>query len=97
MAVERKDRRVLSGTVASTKAKNTITVEVERTYKHARYGKFVRARKRYMAHDSEEAAAMGDLVEITATRPLSKRKRWRVEEIVQKATPGRGVAGRAAA
>ena len=82
MADERNNRRVLAGTVISDKTTRTITVEVVRTYKHARYGKYIKKRKRYLAHDAEETAKVGDLVEICATRPLSKRKRWRLVQVV---------------
>ena len=78
MAETRNARRTLRGTVTSTKSTQTITVEVERTYKHARYGKFVRQKKKYLAHDPQETARDGDLVEIAATRPISKHKRWRL-------------------
>jgi small subunit ribosomal protein S17 len=78
---ERHSRRALIGTVASAK-KDTITVEVERTFKHAKYGKYLRRRKRYMAHDDQGAARPGDTVEIVSTRPLSKRKRWRLLRVI---------------
>ncbi len=84
MAETRNARRHLQGTVSSTKAQNTITIEVERTFKHARYGKYLRRRKKYMVHDAEEAARTGDLVEIAATRPLSKRKRWRLVRVINR-------------
>lgn len=92
MAENRNDRRTLRGTVTSTKARQTITLVVERTFKHARYGKYVRRRKRYLAHDAEETANIGDLVEIAATRPLSKRKRWRLVQIVQRSEAGDAMA-----
>ena len=82
---ERNKRRVLIGTVVSTKGAKTIIVEVERTYRHPKYGKFVRKKKKYMAHDEAEVAQNEDKVELVATRPLSKRKRWRLSQIVQKA------------
>jgi len=88
MAETRNDRRTLRGTVTSTKARQTITLVVERKYKHARYGKYVRRRKRYLAHDAEESANVGDLVEVAATRPLSKRKRWRLVQIIQRSEAG---------
>ena len=82
MTATRNARRTLLGTVVSTKGKNTITVAVERTTKHPRYGKFVRRREKYMADDPNETAGEGDSVEIVATRPLSKRKRWRLTRVV---------------
>jgi small subunit ribosomal protein S17 len=84
----RHSRRTMIGIVSSTKTQKTITVEVERTYKHAKYGKYLRRRKRYLAHDEESAAKVGDTVEITSTRPLSKRKRWRLLRVVSRSQLG---------
>ena len=75
-------RRTLIGTVTSTKTQKTITVEVERTFKHAKYGKYLRRRKRYLAHDERGEAQLGDNVELVSTRPLSKRKRWRLLRVL---------------
>lgn len=83
-AIERSQRRVLEGTVTSNAMAKTITVEVERTFKHAKYGKFVRKAKRYHAHDESGQAGKGDRVEIMACRPISKTKRWRLVRIVEK-------------
>lgn len=83
-------RATLIGQVTSDKMTKTITVLVERTHKHPKYGKYVRTNKRYHAHDEGELAGVGDLVEIAATRPLSKLKRWRLVRIVE-AAPERGV------
>jgi small subunit ribosomal protein S17 len=81
---ERHDRRTLIGVVTSTKCEKTITVEVERTFKHAKYGKYLRRRKRYLAHDEKREAQLGDEVELASTRPLSKLKRWRLVRVVSK-------------
>jgi small subunit ribosomal protein S17 len=81
MSVERKARRQLHGVVTSTKPDKTITVVVERTHKHRRYGKYVRSKKKYMVHDAENKAQDGDLVDIIATRPISKLKRWRLVQV----------------
>jgi small subunit ribosomal protein S17 len=78
-------RRTMTGVVISAKAMNTITVEVERTYKHARYGKYLRKKKRYMVHDADSAGHEGDRVEIVSTRPVSKHKRWRLLTVLQNA------------
>jgi small subunit ribosomal protein S17 len=75
---ERNARRTLIGIVTSAKTPKTITVEVQRTFKHPKYGKFLRRRKRYLVHDEEGKAQVGDEVEIASTRPLSRRKRWRL-------------------
>jgi small subunit ribosomal protein S17 len=63
----------------------SITVRVERRYKHPKYGKFLSEHKKYMAHDDGGQAAIGDRVQIVECRPLSKRKRWRLTEITMKA------------
>ena len=90
MTKTRNDRRILSGVVKSSSLDKTITVVVERTFKHPRYAKYVRKRKKYHAHDEKKEAGVGDLVEIGSTRPLSKLKRWRLARIVL-AAPERGV------
>lgn len=87
---ERGLRRTLTGTVTSSKMANTITVQVQRTYKHPKYGKYVRKNKKYHAHDEAEVGRVGDKVEIVATRPYSKIKRWRLLNVLEKA-PERGV------
>ncbi len=89
-AAARNLRATLIGRVTSDKMAKTITVLVERTHKHPKYGKYVRSNKRYHAHDEGELAGQGDMVEIAATRPLSKLKRWRLVRIVE-AAPERGV------
>ena len=70
----------------STAMDKSITVRVEQRYKHPKYGKYLSAHKKYMAHDDEEQAGVGDIVQISESRPVSKRKRWRLVEIVTKAT-----------
>ena len=72
------------GVVASDKMTKTVVVRVDRLVKHPIYRKYVRKRKKFMAHD-EQGAKIGDKVRIVETRPLSARKRWRVVEIIQKA------------
>ena len=72
------------GIVASDKMMKTVTVRVDRLVKHPVYRKYVKRRKKFMAHD-EMGAKIGDKVRIVETRPLSARKRWRVVEIIQKA------------
>jgi small subunit ribosomal protein S17 len=90
MTKTRNDRRTLTGVVKSSALDKTVTVVVERTFKHPRYGKYVRKRKKYHAHDEKNEAGVGDVVEIGSIRPLSKLKRWRLARIVQ-AAPDRGV------
>jgi len=82
MADTRNTRRTLVGTVISDKTDKTITVRVERAFRHPKYGKIVRRHKKYRAHDEAQVACMGDRVEITATRPLSKTVRWRLERVL---------------
>jgi small subunit ribosomal protein S17 len=72
------------GIVQSDKMTNTVTVRVDRVVKHPVYRKYIKRRKKFMAHD-EKGAAVGDKVRIVETRPLSAKKRWRVVEIIQKA------------
>ena len=88
MTATRNSRRTLNGSVAANSTAKTITVIVERTYRHARYGKFVRRKKKYMVHDEQETAQVGDLVEIIATRPLSKHKRWRLGTVLSSSAFG---------
>lgn len=81
--VQRNRRRVLQGTVTSASCAKTITVLVERTFAHPKYGKFVRKHKKYHAHDERNEAQVGDVVEIMAVRPMSKLKRWRLTRVVE--------------
>lgn len=82
--VDRGNRAERVGVVASDKMTKTVTVRVDRLVKHPMYRKYVKRRKKFMAHD-ELGATIGDKVRIVETRPLSARKRWRVVEIIQKA------------
>lgn len=77
------ERRRLIGKVTSNKMMKTVVVEVERSQRHPLYGKVVHRSKRYMAHD-EKGCQMGDTVKIVESRPLSRHKRWVVEEIVMR-------------
>ncbi len=86
----RNARRTLQGLVTSSKGSKSITVLVTRTFRHAKYGKYVRRQKKYHAHDEQELAGDGDLVEIAATRPISKLKCWRLVKILE-AAPDRGL------
>jgi small subunit ribosomal protein S17 len=72
------------GTVFSDRMQKTITVDVERRYRHAKYGKFIVKTQRYAVHDERNEAKPGDRVEITETRPLSRRKRWRLLRVVER-------------
>lgn len=70
--------------VSSNRMQKTITVSVERRVKHPIYGKFVKKTTKFMAHDDKNECSIGDVVRIMETRPLSKNKRWRLVEIVEK-------------
>lgn len=78
-------KKVLQGRVTSDKADKTVTVLVERRFKHPLYGKVVTVSKKYLAHDETNAYGTGDLVEIIAARPVSRRKRFVVTRLVEKA------------
>ncbi|RLC30849.1 MAG: 30S ribosomal protein S17 [Deltaproteobacteria bacterium] len=78
---ERGSRKTLSGTVVSIKTDKTAMVMVERLTKHRTYGKYIRRRLKYMAHDPRNRCQVGDKVKIVESRPISKRKRWQVIEI----------------
>ncbi|WP_461214140.1 30S ribosomal protein S17 [Lacticaseibacillus sp. GG6-2] len=82
---ERNSRKVYQGTVVSDKMDKTITVEVSTTKTHPVYGKRVKYSKRYYAHDENNEAHTGDVVKIMETRPLSRNKRFRLLNVVEKA------------
>lgn len=82
---ERKERKTRVGVVASTAMDKTITVKIERRLAHPIYGKSMKRSKKLMAHDEANDCNVGDTVKIMETRPLSKRKRWRVVEVVDRA------------
>jgi small subunit ribosomal protein S17 len=80
-----KKRKIRQGRVLSDKMDKTVLVEVETRRRHPQYKRVVTYRSKFMVHDEDNACAIGDMVRITETRPLSKGKRWRVTEIVSKA------------
>ena len=82
---ERNLRKVMIGTVTSNKMDKTIVVSVETSVKHPIYGKIVKRTYKLKAHDEENKCQIGDKVKVMETRPLSKQKRWRVVEILEKA------------
>ncbi len=73
------------GVVVSDKMDKTVVVEIKRLAKHSVYGKFVRRNKKFYAHDESNQCAVGDTVRIVETRPLSRLKRWRVQQVLVKA------------
>ena len=82
---ERNLRKVMIGTVTSNKMDKTIVVSVETSVKHPIYGKVVKRTYKLKAHDEENQCQIGDKVKVMETRPLSKDKRWRLVEVVEKA------------
>jgi small subunit ribosomal protein S17 len=84
-SAERNLRKTRTGVVRSNKMDKTITVTVERRVKHPIYGKFVKKTTSFHAHDEKNECTPGDIVKIMETRPLSKTKRWRLVEVVEKA------------
>mgnify|MGYP000907110475 FL=1 len=83
--LERNLRKTKTGVVTSSKMDKTITVAVERKVKHPIYGKFVKKTTKFHAHDEKNECSIGDTVKIMESRPLSKTKRWRLVEVVEKA------------
>jgi small subunit ribosomal protein S17 len=82
--MERNLRKQRVGVVVSNKMESSIVVAVERKVKHPKYGKFMKKTKKFVAHDAENTCDIGDTVKIMETRPMSKTKRWRLVEIVEK-------------
>ncbi len=83
--VSRNLRKERTGRVVSDKMEKSIVVTIERRIKHSMYGKFMKRTTRLVAHDEANIAGIGDVVRIMETRPLSKTKRWRLVEIIEKA------------
>jgi small subunit ribosomal protein S17 len=84
---EAKGARTLTGRVVSTKMQKTVAVEIQRLVKHPMYGKYIRRTTKLLAHDEQGASHEGDLVKIAPCRPLSRRKSWRLIEVLEKAAP----------
>ncbi len=82
--MERSNRKVRIGRVVSDKMDKTAVVSVDRTTRHPLYGKTIRLSKKYKVHDPENICSSGDKVKIMETRPLSKDKRWRLVEVIEK-------------
>ncbi len=83
--LDRNMRKTRVGVVTSNKMTKSITVAVERKVKHPLYGKFVKKTTKFHAHDEKDECTIGDVVKIMETRPLSKTKRWRLVEVIEKA------------
>ena len=86
--LDRGNRKTLEGVVVSDKMNKTRTVRVSRSVRHPFYEKIMKKSKKFHAHDENNEAREGDIVEITSTRPLSKLKRWRIVRIVKAAPKG---------
>lgn len=82
---ETTNKKIVVGVVTSSSMDKSITINVERRLRHPIYGKFVKRSKKFMAHDETNQCNVGDTVKITESRPLSKRKKWRLIEILEKA------------
>lgn len=82
---QRNLRKERVGIVTGDKMQKSITVAVRRRFKHPIYGKFITKVTKYIAHDEEDTCKMGDMVKIAETRPLSKTKKWRLVEIIERA------------
>ena len=85
MAETRIPRKTIVGSIIGDKMDKTVVVSVERLTKHPQYGKYIKKRVKYMAHDEKNECGSGDKVMLVETRPLSKNKRWRVKEVLEKA------------
>jgi small subunit ribosomal protein S17 len=85
--VQAKGARTLTGRVVSTKMQKTVAVEIERLVRHDVYGKYIRRTTKLLAHDETGASHEGDLVKIAPCRPMSRRKSWKLIEVLEKATP----------
>ena len=85
METTRNTRRERIGVVVSSNMEKSIVISVKQKIKHPIYGKFVNKTARFMAHDEENTCNVGDTVKISETRPLSKNKRWRLVEIIERA------------
>lgn len=82
---QRGNRKLRTGTVTSNRMDKTVAVEIARAYQHPLYKKIVRRSTKVLAHDEQNECRVGDLVQVVEVRPLSRRKRWRVRQVVSKA------------
>lgn len=84
VSAERGRRQTMVGTVVSDKMDKTVVVEVEKTVMHRLYRRYIKRRQKYYAHDENNDCSVGDRVEIAASRPLSKQKRWRLQRVLER-------------
>ena len=85
MIQERNRRKSRSGVVVSDKREKTVTVAIKQSFPHPKYGKIVRKTKKLYAHDESFDAKVGDTVRVMKTKPISKMKRWRITEVIERA------------
>lgn len=83
-ATDRGRRKLMTGRVVSDSMQKTVVVTIERLVKHPEYGKYVRRRNRFKVHDEKDECKVGDVIRFMETRPLSKDKRWRLVDFVQR-------------
>ena len=79
---KRRHRKIRTGTVVSNRMNKTVTVAIVRSYQHPLYKKVVRSTKKILAHDEQNNCRVGDVIQVIESRPLSKRKRWRVQSVI---------------
>ena len=82
---KRRHRKIRTGRVVSNRMEKTVSVSIVRSYQHPLYKKVVRATKKILAHDEQNTCKVGDVVQVIESRPLSRRKRWRVQSIISAA------------
>ena len=82
---KRRHRKIRTGTVVSDRMEKTISVAIVRSYQHPLYKKVVRTTKKILAHDEQNNCKVGDVVQVVESRPISKRKRWRVQSVISAA------------
>jgi small subunit ribosomal protein S17 len=82
---KRRHRKIRTGTVVSDRMEKTVSVSVVRSYQHPLYKKVVRTTKKILAHDEQNNCKVGDVVQVIESRPISKRKRWRVQSVISAA------------
>ena len=85
MSLERNSRKIRTGIVISDKKEKTVTIAIRQAFPHPKYGKIVRKTKKLYAHDESFNAKVGDTVKVMETKPISKLKRWRITEIIERA------------
>lgn len=79
---KRRHRKIRTGTVVSNRMDKTVAVAIVRSYQHPLYKKVVRSTKKILAHDEQNDCKVGDVIQVIETRPISKRKRWRVQSVI---------------